>query len=51
MTVEFVQDKVTKNMVRFTSANGEVTGSLYVRKDTELAKSDCIVVEVSKKGK
>ena len=48
MTVEFVQDKVTKNMVRFTSASGEVTGSLYVRKDTELAKSERITVEVNK---
>ena len=49
MTVEFVKDKETKNTYRYT-ATGDVAGSIYVRKDNELAKSDRISVEI-KKGK
>jgi len=46
MTVEFVKDKVTKNTHRYT-ASGDVAGSIYIRKDSELAKSNVVVVEVA----
>lgn len=49
MTVEFVKDKETKNTYRYT-ATGDIAGSIYVRKDNELAKSERITVEVSTKG-
>jgi hypothetical protein len=45
MKIEFVKDKTTKNTVRFT-ATGEVSGSLYVAKDSEMAKEALIAVEV-----
>lgn len=45
MQIEFVKDKETKNTVRFT-ATGDVAGSLYVRKGTELANEDKLVIEV-----
>ena len=48
MTVEFVKDKETKNTYRYT-ATGDVAGSIYVRKDNELAKGDVIVVSVTKR--
>lgn len=46
MTVTFVKDKETKNTYRYT-ATGEVSGSLYVAKTSELAKGDEITIEVS----
>jgi hypothetical protein len=48
MKIEFIKDKETKNTVRFT-ATGEVSGSLYVAKDSEMAKETLIAVEVLEK--
>ena len=45
MKIEFIKDKETKNTIRFT-ATGEVSGSLYVAKDSELAKDSHLAVEV-----
>ena len=45
MKIEFIKDKETKNTIRFT-ATGEVSGSLYVAKDSEMAKETLIAVEV-----
>ena len=46
MKIEFVKDKETNNTIRFTASGGEVSGSLYVAKDSELAKDSHIDVEV-----
>ena len=46
MTIEFVKDKETKNTIRFT-ASGEISGSVYVPKDHELASEDSIGMELS----
>ena len=47
MKVEFNKDKETKNAIRFTASFGkEISGSLYVAKDSELAKGDVLSVEV-----
>jgi hypothetical protein len=46
MKIEFVKDKETKNTIRFTASGGEVSGSLYVTKDSELAKDGTLAVEV-----
>jgi hypothetical protein len=45
MTIEFVKDKETVNTIRFT-ASGDVSGSVYVQKDSELAKQQVIAVEI-----
>lgn len=47
MAVTFKQDKITKNTIRFTSMGGEVSGSIYIQKDSELAKNSEIVVKIS----
>ena len=47
MIVEFIKDKETKSKIRYT-AKGEVSGSIYVNKDSELAKDAEIVLEVAK---
>jgi hypothetical protein len=50
MQVKFTQDKETKNTVRFTSStHNEVSGSIYVQKDSPLAKETEIVLEISEK--
>ena len=50
MSVTFAKDKETKNTIRFTSAIGnDISGSIYVQKDSELAKESTIVLEVSEK--
>ena len=49
MKIEFVKDKETKNTIRFTATGGEVSGSLYVAKDSELTNGNVIAVEVSEK--
>jgi hypothetical protein len=46
MKIEFVKDKTTKNTVRFTATTDEVSGSIYVAKDSEMAKEALIAVEV-----
>jgi hypothetical protein len=48
MRVTFIQDKTTKNTVRFVTGNpgDEISGSIYVRKDSELAKEKEISVEI-----
>ena len=48
MKIEFIKDKETKNTIRFT-ATGEVSGSLYVAKDSDLAKDGVLAVEVLEK--
>ena len=45
MKVQFIKDKETKNTIRFT-ATGEVSGSLYVAKESDLAKGNTLAVEV-----
>ena len=46
--VTFTKDKETKNTVRFTApAGAEISGSIYVRKDSELASKDSITLELS----
>ncbi len=48
MQVKFTRDKETKNTVRFTSPIGnEVSGSIYVQKDSSLAKESEISLEIS----
>lgn len=43
----FVKDKETKNTVRFVAPMGsEVSGSIYVQKDSELARLEQIEVSV-----
>jgi len=50
MLVTFTRDKDTKNTVRFTSAiGGEVSGSIYIRKDSEWATESEIVLEILEK--
>tara|TARA_R100001244_G_scaffold68830_1_gene56342 strand:+ start:107 stop:262 length:156 start_codon:yes stop_codon:yes gene_type:complete len=46
MKIEFIKDKETKNTIRFT-ATGEISGSLYVAKDSDLAKGNTLSVEVA----
>ena len=41
--IEFVKDKETKSKIRYT-AKGEVSGSIYVDKESELAKDAEIVL-------
>ena len=48
MEIVFTKDKETKNTIRFT-ATGDVSGSVYVQKDSELAKGETITVEVLEK--
>ena len=47
MTVEFIKDKETKSKIRYT-ATGEVSGSIYISKDSELAKDAEIILEIAK---
>jgi len=49
MTIEFVKDKETKNTIRFT-ASGDVQGSVYVQKDSELAKETVLSLEITEKA-
>jgi hypothetical protein len=49
MSIEFVKDKETKNTIRFTST-GDVSGSVYVKKDSELAKQKTISMEILEKA-
>ena len=46
MTVKFIKDKETKTKIRYT-ATGDVSGSVYVDKDSELAKESEIVLEIA----
>lgn len=47
MKVEFIKDKETKNTIRFTATSGEVSGSLYVEKGSELTNGNVIAAEIS----
>jgi len=50
MSVTFTKDKETKNTIRFTSPIGnDISGSIYVQKDSDLAKETEIVLEISEK--
>ena len=49
MTIDFIKDKETKNTIRFT-ASGEVQGSVYIPKDSELAKRDILSVELAEEA-
>ena len=52
MTVKFTRDKETKNTVRFTSPIGnEVSGSIYVQKESPLAKESEITLEIPETAK
>jgi len=51
MSVTFTKDKETKNTIRFTSpASNVISGSIYVQKDTELAKETEFVLEITEKA-
>ena len=51
MSVTFTKDKETKNTIRFTSPMGnDISGSIYVQKDSELAKGTEIVLEIPEKA-
>jgi len=51
MSITFAKDKETKNTVRFTSPIGsDISGSIYVQKDTDLAKETEIVLEIAEKA-
>jgi len=51
MSVTFTKDKETKNTIRFTSPIGNaISGSIYVQKDSELAKETEIVLEITEKA-
>ena len=50
MATDFTKDKETKNTFRFT-ATGEISGSVYIQKDSDLAKESVISVEIAKKAK
>jgi DNA-directed RNA polymerase len=44
--IKFIKDKETKTKVRYT-ATGDVSGSIYVDKDSDLAKETEIVLEIA----
>jgi len=46
MSVKFIKDKETKNTIRFTST-GDVSGSIYIQKDSDLAKETEIILELA----
>jgi len=51
MSVTFAKDKETKNTIRFTSPIGnDISGSIYVQKDSDLAKEAEIVLEIAEKA-
>ena len=45
MTITFIKDKETKTKVRYT-ATGDVSGSIYIEKGSELAKDSEIILEI-----
>ena len=45
MSIKFTKDKETKTKVRY-AATGEVSGSIYIDKDSELAKESEIILEI-----
>ncbi len=51
MTITFLKDKETKSKIRYAASVGAaqqgVAGSLYIDKDSELAKEDKIILEIS----
>ena len=51
MSVTFAKDKETKNTIRLTSPIGnDISGSIYVQKDSDLAKETEIVLEIAEKA-
>ena len=47
MQVKFTKDKETKNTIRFTAPMGnEVSGSVYVQKDSELSQEPELLLEI-----
>ena len=51
MAITFLKDKETKTKVRYAASVGAaqqgIAGSLYIDKDSELAKEDKIILEIS----
>ena len=51
MSFTFLKDKETKTKVRYTASVGTaqkgIAGSLYIDKDSELAKDSKIILEIS----
>ena len=51
MTITFTKDKETKTKVRYAASVGTaqkgISGSLYIDKDSELAKDSEIILEIS----
>ncbi len=46
MSVKFIKDKETKTKIRYT-ATGDVSGSIYISKDSEMAKDSEIILEIA----
>ena len=46
MSIKFTKDKETKTKVGY-AATGEVSGSIFIDKDSELAKESEIILEIS----
>jgi len=44
--IKLIKDKETKTKIRYT-ATGDVSGSIYVDKDSDLAKETEIVLEIA----
>ncbi len=45
-TIKLVKDKETKTKIRYT-VTGDVSGSIYVDKDSDLAKESEIILEIA----
>ena len=52
MSITFLKDKETKSKIRYAASVGAaqqgVAGSLYIDKDSELAKESKIILEITK---
>jgi DNA-directed RNA polymerase len=48
MSIKLVKDKETKTKIRYT-VTGDVSGSIYVDKDSDLAKESEIILEMEKR--
>ena len=47
MSIKFIKDKETKTKIRY-AATGDISGSIYVDKNSELAKDSEIILEIAK---
>ena len=47
MSIVFTKDKETKTKIRFSVNEGDVSGSLYVAKDSPLAQNPTLTLELA----